>query len=101
MPVLRENYWVIKCRKSVRQILRQCVKCYGHPPASSCASVPEERVIDFLVFKTTSINLFSLIHFKDNTKTWAMLFTYVDYRALHVASKNEPFSVNLKTTTQY
>jgi hypothetical protein len=87
LSLLRERFWKLKCRKTIRNILTECVVCRRHaarhistiPPA-----LPEPRVRDIAVFETTGIDMAGPLFLKDGSKLWVCLYTCAVYRAVHL-----------------
>ncbi|UYV72013.1 hypothetical protein LAZ67_9001550 [Cordylochernes scorpioides] len=84
---LREKYWILRGRKTVSRILRQCVICrrYSAKPGSvEAAPLPTNRIHLGRPFQVTGIDLFGPLLLRNNTKTWVALFTCGVYRAVHM-----------------
>ncbi|UYV60483.1 hypothetical protein LAZ67_1001280 [Cordylochernes scorpioides] len=84
---LREKYWILRGRKIISRILRQCVICrrYSAKPGSvEAAPLPTNRIHLGKPFQVTGIDLFGPLLLRNNTKTWVALFTCGVYRAVHV-----------------
>ncbi|UYV60869.1 hypothetical protein LAZ67_1002644 [Cordylochernes scorpioides] len=84
---LREKYWILRGRKTVSRILRQCVICrrYSARPGSvEAAPLPTNRIHLGKPFQVTGIDLFGPLLLRNSTKTWVALFTCGVYRAVHM-----------------
>lgn len=84
---LREKFWILKGRKTVRAILTSCVICRRYEARSvstSTPALPEPRVRDAVAFETTGIDLAGPLHLRDNSKVWICLYTCAVYRAVHL-----------------
>ncbi|GFY63039.1 integrase catalytic domain-containing protein [Trichonephila inaurata madagascariensis] len=60
MSILREKFWILKSRKTVRDVVRWCVRCRQYiskSPVSDPVSLPSDRVKDANVFDVTGIDL--------------------------------------------
>ncbi|GBL98686.1 hypothetical protein AVEN_19727-1 [Araneus ventricosus] len=87
MSSLRENYWILKSRKTIRQVIRTCVICQrfaSRPIEVVSAPLPEDRVRDAYVFEVVQVDLCGPLYLKNKTKCWAVLFTCAVYRAVHI-----------------
>ncbi|GBM60852.1 hypothetical protein AVEN_179007-1 [Araneus ventricosus] len=83
MSSLRENYWILKSRKTIRQVIRTCVICQrfaSQPLEVVSAPLPEDRVRDAYVFEVVGVDLCGPLYLKNKTKCWAVLFTCAVYR---------------------
>ncbi|UYV75405.1 hypothetical protein LAZ67_13000151 [Cordylochernes scorpioides] len=84
---LREKYWILRGRKTVSRILRQCVICRRYSAKSGsveAAPLPTNRIHLGKPFQVTGIDLFGPLLLRNNTKTWVALFTCGVYRAVHM-----------------
>ena len=86
MTSLREQVWIISCRKAVRSIVGKCVICRRYsvktlkvPPAS----VPTNRVRDAEVFEFVGVDYAGPLYLKNGQKSWVCLYTCAVYRAIH------------------
>jgi hypothetical protein len=87
MGKLREKYWIPQARRTIRQLLRKCVKCQRFNAKKICldpASLPESRITTSTPYKTTGVDLAGPIHLKGGSKVWIVLFTCAVYRCLHL-----------------
>ncbi|GBL76691.1 hypothetical protein AVEN_53386-1 [Araneus ventricosus] len=87
MSSLRENYWILKSRKTIHQVIRTCVICQrfaSRPLEVVSAPLPEDRVRDAYVFEVVGVDLCGPLYLKNKTKCWAVLFTCAVYRAVHI-----------------
>ncbi|GBM70125.1 hypothetical protein AVEN_151584-1 [Araneus ventricosus] len=85
--ILRETYWILSGKKSVRRVISSCVigKRYSSQKLECVtAPLPENRVRDAAVFQITGIDTAGPLFLKDNQKVWALLFTCTVYRAVHL-----------------
>ncbi|GFT49471.1 integrase_H2C2 domain-containing protein [Trichonephila clavipes] len=60
LSILRENFWTIKLRKTIRNVLNVCLKCKRYKTDQSASEsflLPGDRVSDTMAFKVTRINL--------------------------------------------
>lgn len=87
LNILREQYWILKARKTVRHILSKCVICtryVGHNLKAPIASLPTDRIKDSSVFEVVGVDLAGPLHLRDGVKAWICLFTCAVYRAVHL-----------------
>ncbi|GIY77871.1 reverse transcriptase [Caerostris darwini] len=90
MSTLREEYWIIKSRKTIRQVIRNCLRCKRfsiHPLQSISAPLPEDRIREAQVFEVIGVDLCGPLFLKDNKKCWIVLFTCAIFRAVHLELK--------------
>ncbi|GIY05155.1 reverse transcriptase [Caerostris darwini] len=60
MSTLREEYWIIKSRKTIRQVIRNCLRCKRfsiHSRQSISAPLPEDRIREAQVFEVIGVDL--------------------------------------------
>ncbi|GFV99828.1 DUF5641 domain-containing protein [Trichonephila clavipes] len=60
MSILREKFWIMKTRKTVREVVMKCVPCRrysSNSPMSEHVSLPADRVKDANAFDITGIDL--------------------------------------------
>jgi hypothetical protein len=73
LSLLREKFWILKGRESIRAILSKCVRCRRHEARHMTASqpvLPEPRVRDVAVFETTGVDMAGLLYLRDGRKVW-------------------------------
>ncbi|GBM13377.1 hypothetical protein AVEN_45202-1 [Araneus ventricosus] len=79
MVALRENYWILKSRRTIKKIIRTCIICQGFSvkqPEIPEGTPPEDRVIGMDVAGPLII--------KENKKVWILIITCAVYRAVHL-----------------
>ncbi|UYV75710.1 hypothetical protein LAZ67_13001071 [Cordylochernes scorpioides] len=84
---LREKYWIVKARQTIKKIVRRCVTCRrfsAKPVVVEDAPLPATRVHNAKVFEVVGIDLAGPLYLKDQTKTWVVLFTCAVYRCVHL-----------------
>lgn len=84
---LRQRFWIIHPRTTIKRILKKCTICRKFTAHSSSApegTLPPERVALSRVFQTTGIDLAGPLYCKDGTKVWFVIFTCAIYRAIHL-----------------
>ena len=89
---IQRRYWIIKGRKTVKNVLRKCVVCkrYQGKPLRSPASpdLPEFRVDHSgCAFQVTGLDFAGPLYVKNNLnndKVYMLLLTYASSRAIHL-----------------
>ena len=94
LSTIRERFWLIKGRQSVKNILRRCVLCKrieGHPYTTGPPpDLPSIRVSDDPPFSHTGVDFAGPIYAKEKThpkseeKTYICLYTCASTRAIHL-----------------
>ncbi|GBN49024.1 hypothetical protein AVEN_59438-1, partial [Araneus ventricosus] len=87
LSILREKYWILGGRRTVRKIWNACVRCRrfkSKSPTADSVSLPADRVKDTAVFEVVGVDLAGPLYIKQGTKVWAVLYTCALYRALHL-----------------
>jgi hypothetical protein len=87
LPELRENFWILKGRRTVRKVLSKCVRCKRHEQQGiqvAPGTFPEDRVRDASVFEVAGIDLAGPLFLKERKKCWIIMFTRAVYRAVHL-----------------
>lgn len=87
MNNLREKFWILHCRRTVRAIIHKCVICRRYiakrmeaPPAI----LPENRVRDAATFEIIGIDYAGPLFLSEGSKAYICLFTCAIYRAVHL-----------------
>jgi hypothetical protein len=87
MSSLREEFWIIRARKTIRRIVRKCTKCSrfdSKPIEIPLSPLPEDRVRNANVFEIVGVDLAGPLILKGNSKTWIVIFTCAVFRAVHL-----------------
>ena len=92
LTLLRENYWILKGKRIVKQVISRCVtclKCEGLPyHVTTTPDLPAERVSDDPPFTHIGIDFAGPLYIKDKssnqTKVYVCLFTCCSTRAVHL-----------------
>ncbi|CAL1297242.1 unnamed protein product [Larinioides sclopetarius] len=87
LSIIREKYWILGGRRTVRKIWNACAKCRRFKSKSRLAdpvSLPADRVEDAAVFEVVGVDLAGPLYIKRGDKVWAVLYTCAIYRALHL-----------------
>ncbi|XP_035217909.1 uncharacterized protein LOC118191217 [Stegodyphus dumicola] len=87
MSNLREDFWILKCRKTIRNVIRNCVifKRFNLrlKPIIE-APLPEDRIKEAAVFKVTGMDYAGPLILRNGQKAWIVIFTFAIYRAIHL-----------------
>ncbi|XP_055939487.1 uncharacterized protein LOC129969103 [Argiope bruennichi] len=84
---LRENFWIIKSRSTIRGALSRCVRCRRHEAKglqTVPATLPENRIRDAKIFEIVGVDLAGPLVLKNKSKTCIILFTCAVFRAVHL-----------------
>ncbi|UYV61483.1 hypothetical protein LAZ67_1005017, partial [Cordylochernes scorpioides] len=87
LGILRENYWILRSRKTVKKIINQCIRCKrftATPATVESTSLPEDRVRDAAVFEIVGVDLTGHLILKNKKKAWIVIFTCAVYRGVHL-----------------
>ncbi|XP_045482841.1 uncharacterized protein LOC123686673 [Harmonia axyridis] len=87
LSLLRERFWILKGRKTLRSIVTKCVVCRRYNGKSSEVSpipLPRDRVRDANVFEVAGVDLAGPLYIRSGEKVWICLFTCAVYRAVHL-----------------
>ncbi|GFW41744.1 integrase catalytic domain-containing protein [Trichonephila clavipes] len=85
--IIREKYWIIGGRRTVRKIWKACVKCRrfkSKSPMTDPISLPSDRVKNAAVFEVVDVDLAGPLYVKRGDKVWIVFYTCAIYRALHL-----------------
>ncbi|GFY53184.1 integrase_H2C2 domain-containing protein [Trichonephila inaurata madagascariensis] len=58
--ILREKFWIVKSRKTIRNVLNgrlKCKRCKAKPLATKSCPLPEDRVSDTVAFEVTGVDI--------------------------------------------
>lgn len=87
VSILRQNFWILKCRNTVKKIVSRCIVCKRHkvkPLQTPPPPLPLERVNDSKAFETTGVDIAGPLYLKEGIKAYIVLFTCAVYRAIHL-----------------
>ncbi|XP_055947158.1 uncharacterized protein LOC129980799 [Argiope bruennichi] len=85
--ILRERFWLLNARKTVRSLINKCPVCrrFSAKSVQVCtATPPNDRLREAAVFEICGIDFAGPVILKGNTKSWICLFTCAVYRAVHL-----------------
>ena len=89
MMLLRDKYWILKYRQTVKKVIHSCNLC-KRQRAKSCnppfAPLPPERVNenDFMPFSTCGVDYIGPFKLKNQMKAYILLFTCARIRSVHL-----------------
>ncbi|GFV98047.1 integrase catalytic domain-containing protein [Trichonephila clavipes] len=89
--LIRERFWIIRARKTIKSILNECFVCARFKVkslSSGPSPLPPDRVNDCAIFEVVGIDLAGPLFLKTSEKVWITLFTCAVYRALHLELVN-------------
>lgn len=84
---LRRKFWILKGRKTVKNVLYKCVNCKkqkakaAEPPF---APLPRDRLVNTNAFEISGVDLAGPLFLKTGEKAWIVLFTCAVFRAIHL-----------------
>ncbi|XP_035205954.1 uncharacterized protein LOC118180984 [Stegodyphus dumicola] len=84
---LRENFWILKSRKSIRNIIRKCVRCkrFVTQRVEVEPRFPsEDQVRVGATFEVVGVDLAGPLYLREGSKAWIVLYTCAIYRAIHL-----------------
>ncbi|UYV77097.1 hypothetical protein LAZ67_14003262 [Cordylochernes scorpioides] len=84
---LREKFWIIRGRKTIKKIISKCIACKRLKEKSlqrPMAALPENRIGLGKPFQITGVDLLGPLHLKEGGKVWVAAFTCAVYRAIHL-----------------
>jgi hypothetical protein len=87
ISILREDFWILNARKTVKSVISSCVKCQrykGKNLQTGPIGLPEDRVKDAAVFQISGVDFAGPVYLRDGQKAWICLFTCAVYRAVHI-----------------
>ncbi|GFS77494.1 calcium and integrin-binding protein 1 [Trichonephila clavipes] len=89
--LIRERFWIIRARKTIKSILNEyfiCARFKVKSLSSGPSPLPPDRVNDCAIFEVVGIDLAGPLFLKTGEKVWITLFTCAVYRALHLELVN-------------
>ncbi|GFT48704.1 integrase catalytic domain-containing protein [Trichonephila clavipes] len=96
MYTLRESYWILKGRKTIKEVIKTCIICKRFNAKLISVSeglLPQDRVRDAAVFEIIGLDLAGPLILKNGEKKWILILTCAVYRAI-----NLEFSFRLKVS---
>ncbi|GFX18132.1 integrase catalytic domain-containing protein [Trichonephila clavipes] len=87
MCILRESYWILKGRKTIKEVIKTCIICKrfnAKPISVSEGLLPQDRLKDTAVFEIIGLDLAGPLFLKNGEKNWILILTCAVYRAIHL-----------------
>ncbi|XP_050306311.1 uncharacterized protein LOC126743323 [Anthonomus grandis grandis] len=87
LSLLREKYWILGGRRSIRSVISRCVVCkrqHGKPLVVQSPPLPLDRVRLAVPFEITGVDFAGPLFLRTGQKVWLCLFTCAVYRAVHL-----------------
>ncbi|CAL8130362.1 unnamed protein product [Orchesella dallaii] len=87
LSILREQFWILKGRRTIRQVFRKCEDCMRYAAKKmdpEMAPLPKDRMQADIPFQVTGVDMMGPLFLKDGNKAWVALFTCAVYRAIHL-----------------
>ena len=87
---LRESYWILRGRQSVKKVLWRCFHCrrlFAKPEGQKMADLPPQRLSVAPVFTDTGIDMagpFKVKYRRTEIKVWVILYTCLRVRAVYL-----------------
>ncbi|UYV60287.1 hypothetical protein LAZ67_1000726 [Cordylochernes scorpioides] len=105
LGILRENYWILRSRKTVKKIINQCIRCKrftATPATVESTSLPEDRVRDAAVFEIVGVDLTGHLILKNKKKAWIVIFTsFLQAFRRFIARRGRPLIVYSDNGTNF
>lgn len=87
MGIIRERFWIVRSRQTIRRILATCVKCLRFT-AKPCkvvpAPLPEDRIKNAKVFEVIGVDITGHLILKDKSLVYVVIFTCAVFRCVHL-----------------
>ncbi|GBM00406.1 hypothetical protein AVEN_179218-1 [Araneus ventricosus] len=86
MVALRENSWILKSRRTIKQIIKPCIICQRFSvkqPEIPEGTLPEDRVESASIFEVIGVDVAGPLIIKES-KIWILIITCAVYRAVHL-----------------
>ncbi|KAI5754867.1 hypothetical protein M8J77_012174 [Diaphorina citri] len=91
MSILRQQYWILGGRKTIRSVVKSCVKCKRYTAKKlevHPTPLPQNRVRDAKLFEILGVDLAGPLFIRGDggcvKKVWIVLFTCAVYRAIRL-----------------
>ncbi|XP_055951683.1 uncharacterized protein LOC129987770 [Argiope bruennichi] len=90
---LRENFWIINGRKTIRREINKCLRCKRYNSRNiqtQPIGFPQDIVEESVEFEVSGIDLAGPLTLKGGEKCWILLFTCAVYRAIYLELTQSP-----------
>lgn len=87
LAILRERFWIIGGRQTLKSVVTTCVTCKRYDSRrieTPATPLPVDRVRDAAAFEVVGVDLTGPVYLKDGQKAWICLFTCAVVRAIHL-----------------
>ncbi|GBM50664.1 hypothetical protein AVEN_203992-1 [Araneus ventricosus] len=87
MVALKENYWILKSRRTIKKIIKTCIICQRFSvkqPEIPEGTLPEDRVKNASIFEVIGVDVAGPLIIKESKKVWILIITCAVYRAVHL-----------------
>ena len=87
MNNLREDFWILKYRKTIRKVIKNCVRCKRYDARSKPlveAPLPVHRIKEAAVFEVLGIDYAGPLIVREGQKVWIVIFTCAVYQTIHL-----------------
>jgi len=84
---LRERFWILKARKTVKSIVSKCVRCRRYQSKNletEPVGLPRDRIGNSAVFQVIGVDLAGPLYLRGGDKSWIVLYTCAVYRVVHL-----------------
>ncbi|GFY16085.1 integrase catalytic domain-containing protein [Trichonephila clavipes] len=84
---LRESYWILKGRKTIKEVIKTCIICKrfnAKPISVSEGLLLQDRVRDAAVFEIIGFDLAGPLILKNGEKNLILILTCAVYRGIHL-----------------
>ncbi|XP_062537731.1 uncharacterized protein LOC134206068 [Armigeres subalbatus] len=98
ISALRQRYWLLNSRSTVRQVTRQCVKCFRTNPIGTTqlmGNLPKSRFVPSPLFAMTGVDYAGPIVVKQGTyrakliKSYVAVFVCMTTKAIHLEAVSD------------
>ncbi|GFQ72214.1 integrase catalytic domain-containing protein [Trichonephila clavata] len=87
MYKLRENFWILRRRKTIKEVFKTCIICkrfIAKPISVSEGLLPQDRVRYAAVFEIIGLDLTGPLILKNGEKNWILILICTVYRAIYL-----------------